>query len=113
MTIILILLAIPGVLAVLLRLGAALLQAAKFSLERYVARQMFDQRANRGDLSGMAEADKVRASAANRQMRFVAETAMWAALLGLPLMFPPTVIVYPFYSIFWFVPRGGKQVVSS
>ena len=113
MTIILILLAIPGVLAVLLRLGSALLHAGKFSLERYVARQILDQRATRGDLSGMAEADKVRATAAGRQFRYIGESAMWAALLGLPLLFPPAVVLYPFYSIFWFVPRGGRQVVSS
>lgn len=113
MTIILIILAIPGVLAVMLRLGAALVQTARYSLERYVARQMLDQRAHRGDLSGMAEADKVRGTAASRQMRFLGEAAMWAALLGVPLLFPLAVILYPFYAIFWFVPRGGKQVVSS
>ena len=113
MTIILILLAIPGVLAVLLRLGSALLQAGKFSLERYVARQILDQRATRGDLSGMAEADKVRATAANRQFRYIGESALWAVLLGLPLLFPPAVVLYPFYSIFWFVPRGGRQVIQS
>ena len=113
MTILLILLAIPGVLAVLLRLGTALLQTAKYSIERYVARQILDQRATRGDLSGMAEADKLRGEAAAKQMRFLMETAMWTALIGLPLLFPPAVIVYPLYSIFWFVPRGGKQVVAS
>ena len=113
MTIILILLAIPGVLAVLLRLGAALLKTGRYSLERYVARQILDQRATRGDLSGMAEADQVRATAAGKQLRFLGETAMWAVLLGLPLMFPPAVVLYPLYSIFWFVPRGGREVIPS
>jgi hypothetical protein len=113
MTIILILLAIPGALAVLLRLGTALLHAGKYSLERYVARQIFDQRATRGDLSGMAEAEKVRVTAANKQMRFLGECAVWAALLGAPLLFPAAVVLYPIYSIFWFVPRRSKQVVAS
>lgn len=103
MTLLLILLAIPGVLAVLLRLGTALLRAAKFSLERYVARQIVDQRAGRGDITGMAEAEQVRVVAARNQMRFVGETLMWAGLLAVPLIFPPAVVLYPFYSIFWFV----------
>lgn len=103
MTLILILLAIPGVLAVLLRLGKALLRAGKFSLERYVARQIVDQRAGRGDLTGMEEAEQVRAVAAQKQVRFLGETLLWAGLLALPLVFPPAIFLYPFYAIFWFV----------
>ena len=61
MTILLILLAIPGVLAVLLRLGIALLHTGKHTVEWYVAKQISDQRASHGDLSGLAEAEKVRA----------------------------------------------------
>jgi hypothetical protein len=112
MTLLLILLAIPGVAAVMLRLFKALMRAARYSLERYVARQIVQQRATRGDLSGMAEADKVRREAADKQVRFVGETLMWSALLGAPLLFPPAILLYPLYSIFWFVPRPGKQVVS-
>lgn len=112
MTLFLILLAIPGVAAVMLRLFKALMRAARYSLERYVARQIVQQRANRGDLSGMAEANKVRAAAAGKQMRFVGETLMWSALLGAPLLFPPAILLYPLYSIFWFVPRSSKQIVT-
>ena len=113
MTLVLILLAIPGVAAVMLRLFTALMRAARYSLERYVARQIVQQRANRGDLSGMAEANKVRSAAASKQMRFVGETLVWGALLAMPLLFPPAIILYPFYSIFWFAPRRSKDVVSS
>jgi hypothetical protein len=112
MTLFLILLAIPGVAAVMLRLFKALLRAARYSLERYVARQIVQQRATRGDLSGMAEADKVRRQAADKQVRFVGETLMWSALLGAPLLFPPALLLYPLYSIFWFVPRRGNAVAS-
>src|SRR5688500_548654 len=101
----LILLASLCVLAVLLRLGTALLYAAKFSVERYVARQILDQRATRGDLSGMDEAEKIRVSAAARQMRYLGETAVWVALLGVPLLFPGAFVVYPLYLIFWFIPK--------
>jgi len=113
MTLLLILLAIPGVAAVMLRLFMALMRAGRYSLERYVARQIVEQRANRGDLSGLAEANKVRSEAANKQMRFLGETLVWGALLGAPLLFPPAVFLYPLYSIFWFIPRRSKQVVAS
>jgi hypothetical protein len=113
MTLVLILLAIPGVLAVLLRLGASLFKATKYSIERYVARQIVDQRAGRGDLTGMTEAENVRAAAARNQQRFVIETLMWIALLGLPLMFPAAVLLYPFYSIFWLLPKRGHGTASS
>lgn len=103
MTFILILLAIPGVLAVLLRLGKATLRTAKYSLERHVARQILDQRAGRGDLTGMEEANKVRGVAATNQMRYLGEALLWAALLALPLIFPPAIVLYPFYSILWFI----------
>lgn len=104
MTFVLILLAIPGVLAVLLRLGKALLQAGRYSIERYVAAQIVAQRAGRGDLSGMEEAETARAAAARNQMRYGAQTLVWAALLVLPAVFPPAVFVLPLYAIFWFVP---------
>lgn len=109
MTLLLILLAIPGVLAVLLRLSTALLRAAKYSVERYVARQIKDQRGERGDLSGMAEAETVRDQAAQRQRRFVGESLVWIGLLALPALFAPAVFAYPFYSIFWLLPARSRE----
>jgi hypothetical protein len=105
MTIVLILLAIPGVLAVLVRLVIALARTTKHSAERYVARQVKAQRAERGDLSGLSEAEKIRRAAARRQTRFLAESLGWLMLLALPLLFPVAVFLYPFYSVFWLLPR--------
>lgn len=105
MTILLILLAIPGVLAVLVRLVIALARASKYTAERYVARQVKDQRVERGDLSGLSEAEKIRSAAARQQTRFIAESLGWLMLLGLPMLVPAAVILYPFYSIFWLLPR--------
>lgn len=104
MTLLLILLAIPGVLAVLLRLGWALVAAGKHSLEWYVARQITNQRAKRGDLSGLAEAKKVRDAAGRQQRRFGLHAAVWLLLLALPLFIPGAIIVYPFYSVLWLLP---------
>jgi hypothetical protein len=114
MTILLILLAIPGVLAVLLRLGIALVGATKHTLEWFVARQITQQRAARGDLSGLSEAMKIRDAAARQQRRFALHAAVWIVLLGLPLLIPAAVIVYPFYSLFWLLPKPYfRKPVSS
>ena len=105
MTIILILLAIPGVLAVLLRLGVALFSTARHTVEWYVARQITNQRAERGDLSGLAEAEKIRAEAARQQRRWGLHALAWTTLLAFPLLVPGAVIVYPLYSVLWLLPR--------
>jgi hypothetical protein len=111
MTIILILLAIPGVLAVLLRLGWALLGTGKHTLEWFVARQITSQRAERGDLSGLAEATRLRDEAGRQQRRFGLHATIWLLLLALPLFIPGAVIVYPFYAILWLLP--GPRILHT
>jgi hypothetical protein len=113
MTILLILLAIPGVLAVLLRLGVSLLHTGKHTMEWYVARQISNQRAGRGDLSGLAEAEKIRAAAAREQRRHGMHALIWILLLAFPLLIPGAVIVYPLYSILWLLPRRRYSVRSA
>ncbi len=105
MTFILILLAIPGVLAVLLRLGIALFGTARHTVEWYVARQISNQKAERGDLSGLAEAEKIRSAAARQQRRWGLHALAWTTLLAFPLLVPGAVIVYPLYSVLWLLPR--------
>ena len=105
MTIILILLAIPGVLAVLLRLGVALFGTARHTVEWYVARQISNRHAQRGDLSALAEAEKIRSAAARQQRRWGLHALAWTTLLAFPLLVPGAVIVYPLYSVLWFLPR--------
>jgi hypothetical protein len=105
MTFVLILLAIPGVLAVLLRLGVALFGTTKHTIEWFVARQISNQRAERGDLSGLAEAEKIRGEAARQQRRWGLHALAWTTLLAFPLLVPGAVIVYPLYSILWVLPR--------
>jgi hypothetical protein len=111
MTFVLILLAIPGVLAVLLRLGWALFGAGKHTVEWFVARQISSQRAGRGDLTGLTEAEKIRAQAARQQRRYGLHALVWLLLLGLPLLIPGAVIVYPFYSVLWLLP--GRRILHT
>lgn len=105
MTLVLILLAIPGVLAVLLRLFTALFGLTKHTIERYVAGQISDQHAERGDLTSLAAAEKVRGTATRMQLRHLIEALGWGTLLALPLLVPATVILYPFYAIVWLLPH--------
>ena len=105
MTILLILLAIPGVLAVLLRFGVALYGTSKHTIEWFVARQISHQRAERGDLSGLAEAEKIRNEAGRQQRRWGLHALAWATLLAFPLLLPGAVIVYPLYAFLWLLPR--------
>ena len=113
MTFILILLAIPGVLAVLLRLSLAVLAATRHTVERFVARQIADQRAQRGDISGVTEAARLRDAAARQQWRFIIQALVWATLLLFPLAFPAAVVIYPFYSLLWLLPSGFKRKTDS
>lgn len=113
MTILLILLAIPGVLAVLLRLGTDLLHTVKHTMEWYVARQISQQRAGRGDLSGLAEAEKLRAAASRKQRWYGFHALIWMLLLGFPLLIPGAVLVYPLYSLLWLLPRRRFSIETA
>jgi hypothetical protein len=85
-------------------LGWALLGTGRHTLEWIVARQITNQRAERGDLSGLTEARKIRDEAARQQRRFGLHAVVWLLLLAMPLMIPGAVIVYPFYSLLWLLP---------
>ena len=111
MTFVLILLAIPGVLAVLLRLGWALFGAGKHTVEWFVARQISQQRAEHGDLTGLSEAEKIRDQAGRQQRRYGMHALVWTLLLALPLLIPGAVIVYPFYSVLWLLP--GRRILHT
>ena len=105
MTILLILLTIVGVLAVLLRLGVAVYGSGKHTIEWFVARQICQQRARRGDLSGLAEAEKIRNEAGRQQRRWALHAAVWVILLGFPMLVPAGMIAYPIYAFLWLLPR--------
>ncbi len=104
-------LAVLAFLAVLLRLARSLLRAIGRSAERVVAGQALDARAQRGDLTGMAEAGEWRRAAGQKRIRAFTTVALWAALLVVPPYTSWTRIVYAAYSLLWVASlitrRGG------
>jgi hypothetical protein len=113
MIILLALLAVPGIAAVLLRWWHAAFGATRYSLERLVASQIAGRRAERGDISGLSEAEQVRQRARERQWRGLLRVAFWSAVLVVPLALPGTLIIYALYSFLWLVPRQRAKGEAS
>ncbi len=99
----LVLLSVAGVVAVLLRLLRALVHAAGRSAEHVAAGQALDARAQRGDLTGMAEASEWRKAASRRRLREVTTAGLWLALLVVPAYTAWTRVIYACYAGLWLV----------
>ncbi len=99
-----------GFLAVLLRLGRALVRALGRSAEHVAAGHTLDARAQRGDLTGMAEAGQWRKAVARKRTRAVATSAFWAALLIAPAYTSITRLVYAAYAVLWVVDIVARRV---
>ena len=106
----LVLLSIAGVLAVLLRLFRALLRALGRSAEHVAAGQALDARAQRGDLTGMAEASEWRKAAGRRRLRALTSAGVWLALLVLPAYTVWTRVIYACYAALWVVNALARRV---
>ncbi|HEX6558115.1 MAG TPA: hypothetical protein VF021_01595 [Longimicrobiales bacterium] len=112
MTLLLVLIALPGIAAVVLRWSNAMWATARHSLEWFVASQIADTRAQRGDISGMSEADMIRRKSRDAQSRDLLRLLFWSALLIVPLLLPGSFIIYALYGLFWLVPRTTTPEVK-
>ena len=110
MSLLLLLIALPGIAAVLLHWSRAVFETARYSIELLVARQISDTRAARGDISGMSEAESFRQTSRARRWRSVTHTLIWTGVLLFPFMVPGTLLIYALYGLLWFFPR--KRVGS-
>ncbi|MGQ0560531.1 MAG: hypothetical protein ACT443_01505 [Gemmatimonadota bacterium] len=108
MSLLLVLIAIPGVAAVLLRLGIAVFWIARYSIERFVASQIAGRRAQRGDLSGMTAAEIIRRSSRRRQLHGLLRVLLWSGVLLAPLWLPGSLLIYALYTLLWLVPLPGS-----
>lgn len=113
MTLLLALIALPGIAAVLLRWFAAVVQAARFSAERFVASQIAGQRAQRGDISGMTEAENIRRRSRNEQLAGIGRVLLWSAALALPVFLPGTFVIYALFGLLWLTARPTSRSESS
>jgi hypothetical protein len=98
-------LAVAGVAAVLVRAGSSAFRALRGGVDAFLARDAADARAQRGDLTGLADAAEVRAAARRRRMFFLAAFGFWLGLLVVPPLTPWPRFLYAVYSLLWLVPR--------
>lgn len=112
MTFLLAVIALPGIAAVLLRWSRAAFVTARHIIERFVAGQIADTRAKRGDISGMSEAEAIRQQSRAAAQRALWHLLFWSALLVFPLFLPIAWIVYVLYGLLWFVPARRSTEVK-
>jgi hypothetical protein len=99
------LLAIAGVAAVLIRVLGAAFRALRGGVDAFIARDLADTRAQRGDLTGLADAAEARGRARRRRVAALSAAAFWAGLLIVPPLTPWPRLVYAVYALLWLVPR--------
>jgi hypothetical protein len=99
------LLAIVGAAAVLLRAAGAAFRALRGGFAAFMARDLADVRAQRGDLTGFADAAAATGAARRRRMVALGAAAFWVGLLFVPPLTPWPRFLYAVYSLLWLVPR--------
>jgi hypothetical protein len=95
---------------VVLKLLRALVRAVGRSAEHVAAGQALDARAQRGDLTGMAEASEWRKAAGRRRVRAVTTAGVWLALLIVPAYTAWTRVIYACYAALWLVDVLARRV---
>ncbi|MBX6363649.1 MAG: hypothetical protein IRZ00_07260 [Gemmatimonadetes bacterium] len=96
-------LAVVGGAAVAWRALRALLRIARFAVDRVVAGETAEARAQRGDLTGMAEASEWKREAGRLRRRAFATFAFWVVLLLAPPLTPWGALLYAAYAPLWLV----------
>lgn len=97
-------LAVLGVLAVISRAGRAVLSLLRGGVDAFIARDLHDVRAQRGDLTGMQEAESLRRAGRQRRAIAIARLLFWVGLLFVPGYTPWPAQLRAAYCIFWVIP---------
>ena len=100
-----ILLAIAGIAAILLRIVTAGFGVLRVGVDGYLAREMGNVRAQRGDITGLRESAESRALLRRRRFRATGVLLMWVGLLLVPPLTPWPQLLYAAYSLLWLLPR--------
>lgn len=105
-----ILLAVLGGIAVARRAAASLLRLAHRGVDAFVAGEIEEVRARRGDLTGLQDAQQDVRHARGARQRAAAALCLWAGLLVVPPLTPWPIPMYAAYSLLWFLPaaRGPR-----
>lgn len=108
MEITVLILAVLGFVAMLLRFLKAALAAASQGANALYAREMQATRARRGDVTGMEEAREWVVCACNGRRQAILAVTVWTLLLALPLvLLSSPAPVYAAYSVLW-LRRGAR-----
>jgi hypothetical protein len=99
-------LAVIGVLAVLVRAGSALFSLLRGGIDMFLARDLHEVRAQRGDLTGMEEARALRRTGLQRRTIAAARLSFWIGLLIIPNFTPWPAQMCAAYCVFWLLPRN-------
>jgi hypothetical protein len=99
------LLAVAGIAAIVIRAFAAGARALRGGVEAFLARDAADVRAQRGDLTGLADASVARDAARRRRLYALGAMSFWIGLLVVPPLTPWPRFLYAVYSLLWLVPR--------
>jgi hypothetical protein len=103
------LLAFAGVIAVMLRLLRALFATLRGGVDAFLARDVADTRAHRGDLTGVDEARAEAALARRRRLLALGTACIWIGLLVFPMLTPWPRFLYASYSVLWLIPRAQRH----
>ncbi|CAN5710601.1 hypothetical protein BH23GEM10_BH23GEM10_11500 [soil metagenome] len=104
------LVAVAGFAAVALRAVGALLLVVRFAVDAFLARDLADARARRGDLTGVSDAAGARALARRRRLAAVGALCTWGSLLIVPPLTSWPTLLYASYSLLWLLPRRRTAV---
>lgn len=107
------LLAIAGVIAVMLRLLRALFAGLRGGVEGFLARDVAETRAQRGDLTGLEDARSAAALARRRRVTALGAASIWVGLLVVPTLTPWPKLLYAAYSLLWILPRPTRHAPSA
>lgn len=105
----LVLLGIAGFLAVATRAGWTAFRLLHGGADELLTRQLSRTRAQRGDLTGLQEAEAHRELARRRRRLALGALVLWGGLLLLPPLTPWPALLYALYALLWLVPPGRRS----
>jgi hypothetical protein len=106
-------LAVAGFAAVAVRMVGALVRVLTRGADALIARDVAAARAQRGDLTGLAEANLVRGAARRRRYVALGVLSIWAGLLLVPALTPWPTLLYAAYSLLWLLPPRRERALPT
>jgi hypothetical protein len=97
----------------MLRLLRSFVLVLSRGADAFLAREIAETRAQRGDITGLQEATVERSAARRRRIMSLGTLSMWAGLLLIPSLTPWPRLLYAAYSVLWLLPRRPRRILST